>query len=341
MDILNWFKNRPSQFDPDRLSEELILRAIDKAVSLTNPRLKLVGSYQECLTPAVENCIHYLRAMIRTLPSTITVASSCWISDPSLRAFFVTASDIPLALSHSSNLRTLFDKYPALEEAHFILEMGYSEQNVYGVSLVGEVVQRDVAQKVLSFSDHQARICGHSDVEIRRLLGTQSFEYLVAQALSEIGDERSERRELEDNRALIRARLRLFQQQGPGLGSVFRSAPDTSGEQLKLEAQLQENERQMEAIGSPRSALDKELECLCDVLGHPERYLCMKQKKPCLNTMNVVLDEPQDKASSEVAFSLAELMGIPKLQRAFVLARLARDEFLPVKSSFEDAERYL
>jgi hypothetical protein len=279
--------------------------------------------------------------MIRTLPTSITVGSTCWVSEPSLRAFFVSASDIPLALSHSNNLRTFFDKYPELEEANFILEMGYSEQHVYGVSLLGDVLQRDVPQRVLSFSDHQARICGHTELEIKRLLGTQSFEYLVAQALSEIGDERSERRELEDNRALIRARLRLFQQQGPGLGTVFGSAPDNAAEQLKLEAQLQENERQMEAIGSPRSALDKELECLCEVLGHPERYLRMEPKKTCLTTMNVVLDEPKGEASLDVEFSLAELTGIPKLQRAFVLARLARDELPPPKNGFEDAERYL
>jgi len=341
MDIFDWFKNRPAQFDPERLSGELVLRAIDKAVLLTNPRLKLVGSYRECLSPVVESCIHYLRTMIRSLPSTITVASSCWVLEPSLRAFFVTASDIPVTLSHSTNLRTLFDKYPELEEAHFVLEMKYSEQHIYGMSLLGEVLQRDVPQKALSFSEHQARICGHTELEIKRLLGSQCFEYLVAQALTEIGDERSERRELEDNRALIRARLRLFQQQGPGLGSVFGTAPDTIAEQLKLEAQLQENERQMEAIGSPRSALDKELECLCEVLGHPERYLQMEPKKTCLTTMNVVLDEPKGEASLEVEFSLAELTGIPKIQRAFVLGRLARNELPPLKSGFENAERYL
>ena len=59
---------------------------------------------------------------------------------------------------------------------------------------------------------------------MRRLLGTQAFEYLVAQALSDIGEMRSERRELEESAALIRAHLRLLRQQGPGLGTVFNSA---------------------------------------------------------------------------------------------------------------------
>ena len=54
MGLLDWFKNRQSQFDPDSPSDELTLRAIDKAVALTNPRLKLVRGYQERLAPAVE-----------------------------------------------------------------------------------------------------------------------------------------------------------------------------------------------------------------------------------------------------------------------------------------------
>ena len=71
-----------------------------------------------------------------------------------------------------------------------------------------------MAQKVIGFSDCQVRICGKEEAEVRRLLATQAFEYLVAQALSEIGEERSERRELSENQALIRSRLRLLQQQG-------------------------------------------------------------------------------------------------------------------------------
>ena len=99
------------------------------------------------------------------------------------------------------------------------------------------------------------------------------------------------KRQLQDNRSLIRARLRLLQQQGPGLGTVFGSAPAVSGELLKLEAQLVENERQMEAMGSPQSALDAELETLREVLEHPERYIRVEQKQVRISTMNVVLDQ--------------------------------------------------
>ncbi len=341
MGILDWFKNRPSQFDSERLSDEMTLRAIDKAVTLTNPRLKLVRSYQERLAPAVQNSVHYLREMVLALPPAIRVSAANWSADPALRAFFVSASDIPSALTRSHNLRTLFDKYPELDDAYFILGMMFNEQRVIGLSLQGDLVRHDVAQTVVCFSEQQARICGHEDEEVRRLLGAQAYEYLVAQALTEIAEEQSERRELADNRKLIRARLRLLQQQGPGLGSVFGSAPSDFGEQLKLEAQLIENEHQMEAIGSPQSALETELEILREVLEHPERYVRVEPKKLRLSTMNVVLDEKSTDVGSEVNFSLAQLKGVPRVQSAFVMARFARSELPAARMNFEDAARFL
>jgi hypothetical protein len=355
MGILDWFKNRPAHFDPDRRSSatrppqfdsarrsnEMTLRAIDKAVTLTNPRLKLVRSYQERLAPGVETSVRYLRQLVLSLPPALQLSATRWSADPLLRCFFVSAADIPSAIARSRNLRTLFDKYPLLDEACCILAMTYNEQQVLGVSLRGDVVQRDVAQTVVGFSDHQARICGQNDAEVRRLLGTQSYEYLVAQALSAIGDDRSERRELEDNHALIRARLRLLQQQGPGLGTVFGSAPASSGEQLKLEAELLENERELEAIGSPQLVLDNELESLREVLENPERYVRFEQRRLRLSTMNVVIDETSTDVASDVVFSLAQLTGVPQTRKAFVLARFARAELPAAGINFAEAERYL
>ena len=82
--MLDWFKNRSAQFDPERLTEELRLRAINKAVTLTNPRLKLLDNYQDCLTPVIETSIHYLRSIVRALPPPIPVAPTVWSTTPDL-----------------------------------------------------------------------------------------------------------------------------------------------------------------------------------------------------------------------------------------------------------------
>lgn len=84
--------------------------------------------------------------------------------------------------------------------------MAFKEQRVFGMALHGEMVQRDVAQTSISFSDHRTRMCGHDEARLRRIVGVEVFEYLLAHALAQIGEERDERRELQETRALIRAR---------------------------------------------------------------------------------------------------------------------------------------
>ena len=113
------------------------------------------------------------------------------------------------------------------------------------------------------------------------------------------------------------------------------------GEQLKLEAQLLENERQLETIGSLQSVLDSELEILREVLANPQRYISVEKKQLRLSTMNVVLDKASTDVASDVAFSLAKLSGTPALQRAFVMSRLARSDLPEVRMNFAEAQRYL
>lgn len=342
MGILDWFKNRPGQFNLDKDSDEAVKWGIDKAITLTNPRLKLIPDCEKRLAPAVENTINYLRAQAGELPAVHTLSAKTWSSDPALRAFFVAPSDIPTVLGRSENLRTLFEKFPDLDEACVVLGMAFKEQRVFGMALQGEMVQRDVAQMSAIFSDHRARICGRDETRLRRLIGAEVFEYLVSHALAEIGEERNERRELQENRSLIRARLRLLQQHGPGLGSLFGEAPAAKSEQERLAAELMENERQLEAMGGSDSILETELESLMAVLNDPQNHLRFEQKRLRLDSMNTVLDERDADQAGTVDFSIAELHGTPPISRAFVLARVARSELPPPQTiNFSDAARFL
>ena len=338
MGILDWFVNRPAQFDADRRNEETIERAIDKAVQLTNPRLKLVRDYRENLRPAVEAAIDHLRALVLALPPPIEVSADLWAENPSLRAFFASRLDVAQTVGRSSNLRTLFDKYQTLDCACFVLGMACEAQRVFGMGLQGEAVQREVAQSVLVFSDHKARICGRDEQELRRLIGTQAFEYLVAEAIAKIGEEHAERRELEEERALIRARLRLLQQQGPGLGSFAGAQPEKLAVRERLEAQLLDNERQLEACVGQQDVLDFEFEGLKDVLADPTSYLAFEAERRWIDTLNVLCPAGQ---GAEIEFTQVRLLGAQKATRAFVLGRFARTGMCAGQIDFAGAERLL
>lgn len=342
MGILNWFSNRQGQFDPDRVSGEIVDWAVDKAIALTNPKLKLLPNCRKRLVPAIETTIKFLRAQIATLPAVHILSSKTWPADPVLRAFFVEPADIQDVIGGSDNLRALFEQNPGLDEAYAVLGMAFRIQPVFGMALHGTTLQRDVAQTNVSFSDHRARLCDSDELRLRRVIGVEVFEYLLAQAMSAIGEDRVERQDLQTSRSLIRTRLRLLQQHGPGLGSMLGEAPAAQSEQARLAAELLENERQLEALGGNDSVLEADLECLAHVLGNPQRYLHFDSKHLRLDRMNLVVDAGSTEAAADIDFVVAELTGSKPMSRAFILARVPRAELPPAKKmNFDDASRYL
>jgi hypothetical protein len=342
MSILDWFRNRAGHFDTDRVSGEMVQWAVDKAIALTNPRLKLLPNCHKRLAPSVETTIRFLQGLVRLLPTVRPMSAAIWSADPALRAFFVSPADMKGVLAHADSLRALFEKFPELDEAYLVLSMAFSEQRVFGLGLQGDMVQRDVAQLTVNFSDHKTRLCGPDEAVLRRVIGVEIFEYLISRALSEIGAERSERQELQANRSLIRARLRLLQQHGPGLGSMLGEAPADASQQAGLEAELLDNERQLETLGGGEEVLEGELETLKRTLENPQDYLSIEPKHLRVSSMNVVLDETSTESGAEVDFAVIELKGATPGRRAFILARLARADLPPAQSmNYHEAMRYL
>lgn len=340
MGIIDWFRNRTAQFDGDGVPEETIRWAADKAVTLTNPKLRIISNWQKRLSPSIANAIRFMQGLVHTFPAVRPLSPKCWAGDPALRAFFVTPKDIDDLLSRSDQLRAVFEKYPALDEAYLVLGMAITEQKVFGMAIRGETIQRDVAQSVVSFSDHKTRLCGPDEAALRRVIGIEIFEYLVSRALAEIGAERAERQELQANRALIRTRLRLLQQHGPGLGAMLGDEPAAASEQARLEAELLENEQQLAEMGASEEQLTGELETLQAVLDRPEDYLAFSPLRLRLNTMNVIVG--QTEAGTDIDFAIVDLKGPRPVRRAFVIARVARSDLPPPQSlNFYEAMRYL
>jgi hypothetical protein len=147
---------------------------------------------------------------------------------------------------------------------------------------------------------------------------------------------------LQGNASLIRSRLRLLQQYGPGLGSLFGEAPAGREEQQRLEAELQENEKQLAAIGAGESALANELDCLKAVLENPQKYLRITPRRLRLNTMNLLIDEASDEVGADIEFAVAEAGADASVHRAFIITRIERSDLPPPKAmNYRDALLYI
>jgi hypothetical protein len=327
MGILDWFRSRPEQAAA-ALPDEVAAQAIDKAVALVNPRLKLLDSCEKTLRPPIEKTVAYLRDAMLALPAPIELSEAKWASEPVLRAFFAEAREVSDVFGRSRPLRSWLDQHAGADRIFVTLGTTYNERPGRVPTLQGGA-PRDIEQTIVHFSEPRVRICGLDESELRRLLGVSFFEYLVAQAMTEISVAREARRELEDSRGVIRARLRGLE-----------SAAETD-EQRQLKSRLRENERRLEAHGDARSVLEYELECLRGVLDKPESYIGLATRRLRLNTLNAVVDEDSTEAAADVTFTLSDMTGVPRVRRAFVIGSLRRSDVPRVKLDLAGAERLL
>lgn len=342
MGIFDFWRNRDHQLDDERVSEDLIREATDLIVKIANPRLNLVRRYRVRLAPAVESSIVFLREMNGLLPPPHEATAAGWSADPCIHVFFARPDDIVRAFSRSNDVRSFFDRAPQQQEAYTLLGMAMTEQKVLGMEIQGEVIHRDVPQTTVSFSDYKMRVCGATEQELRRILGRRLFEQFGLQALARIEAVQSRRRELEDKRALLKARLRLLQSQGAGLDAVFGNGATEEDEKLRtVEDQLDENERQLAEYGAGADALENELECVVDVLANARQGLVVTPRHLRLTSMNVIVEGKSSEPFQEVDFHVAEIAGDPPLTRAFTLVRFPRADLLPSDFLMREAERYL
>jgi hypothetical protein len=222
--------------------------------------------------------------------------------------------------------------------------MAMVERRILGVALEGETMRRDVVQQTLSFSDHQVRICGRTEAELREEVVRRLVEQLGLEGLQRAATDRSRRGALEQERALLKTRTQLLERQGVGVRAVL-GAGDGAGagtdELERLRQQVADNEAALASLGIRSDALDRDLDHLCAVLGEPGAHLYVESRRYRLNKMNVVLAEHSTEAGDDIAFQVARLPTSPPVVRAFTLVRFARGALQPATSLLDEADRLL
>jgi hypothetical protein len=337
MGILDWLINR-GEDRVEQQESERVTEAIERILAI-NPRLRMARRHRERLTEAVTVSVRYEDGLVASLPAPHEASAAAWSSDPCIRAFFATPDDMPRIFSRSRELRAHFDRYPDTEEAYAVLGMTLNERHVLGVALEGDSIRNDVAQTTLCFSDHRARICGRTEVELRQEIGRLLVDQLALEGLEMLA---ADRRDLvAQGRELLRERLALLQSQGAGVSSMVGHEPQDNAEELaRVQARIEENANDLAALRVPTNLIELEFERVCEVLSEPSTHLYVTKKRVRIDLMNVV-QETVTQAGHEIEFDIARLPGNPPQMRAFALVRYRRDGLLPDGLHIDAAMRAL
>lgn len=325
----------------DALDPVRVAQAVEGIVALS-PHLRMARRYEARLEPAVATALRYVSGLATAIPPAREASAAAWSADPYIHAFFTGPDTVAPLLSRSRDLRAFFEQNPGLPEAYAVLGMAMGEKHVLGAALEGETMRRDVVKETISFSDHQVRICGRTEPELREEIVRRLLMQLGLQGMARYAAEQTRRDLLERERALLQTRLQLLERKGVGVGAMLGAdQEEDAGELARLQGAIAENEEAIGRLGLRSEALDRELAQVCAVLADPAAHLFLSTRRCVLNKMNVVLPPGSTEAGDEVVFQVAQVPAVPPKARAFTVLRFARSDLCSRSDLLDEAARLL
>lgn len=315
--------------------------AIERLLAIS-PQLRMARRHEARLAQALQVTFPYLDRLLADVPPAREASAAAWGRDPYIHAFFASSEEVAPALSRSPDLREFFERRPGVQEAYGVLGMALVEKNVLGVALHGETLRSDVVRLTVSFSDHRVPMCGDGEAGLREEVVRRLVDQLGLEGLSRFAADQSRREVLEEERALLRTRLRILESQGVGVRGAFGDQPTAGTEELaRLREDMLANERSLEELGVRSEALDRQLGHLCDVLADPGRHLYVESRHFRLNRMNVVVAPDSGETFDDLAFQVARVPTDPPRLRAFAIIRFARADLVASGTLYERAAKLL
>lgn len=318
-----------------RYPESLVEAAIERAVDGTDPRLRTLPRYRRLLREPVIHAVDHVIALVDGLPAPLAADRTGYGSDLRLRTVFASADRMLDVFATDRALAEFRDRGAGgAEQATALLLVERVEKHVMGMELDGDMLRRDVAQIALDFRGHRLVDPTASAEETRRQLKRRAFDHLLSLALARIAEVRSERSELSQQRALLRRKLDALRQGRWGFDAPDAVAPQPAA----LQAELDETERQLSALGADAQTLHSHLEITTALLGEAERQLWGEGVELHLDRMNVQRDA-HDAAARSVA--LQELHNARGRRLVMLLVSVKLGELPGRGDFFTEAQRLL
>jgi len=322
-------------------SDPLLGKALDRAVEVVEPKLALARDWRNRLAPGVSAAIAIARAGAQCLQQVHDLSAANWSSDPLLRAVFANADSVSQVLGRMRELQRFLRAPGAGTEAYAVLGMSFETRKALGSALVGDQVRSEVERTQANFGDHRIRIVAASAEEMRQAAGLRIFNELLLGVTLELAKADERRKELNVERSLLQARLRMLEHNESALSEEFGGeAVDTAdplAERAEMQRRLDELSAAMAQYGGGTEGLDRQLEIVRDALLSARELVRIETRTLRVDAMNTVLDEGQT-AGQTIEFVHIQA---PRIARAFAAVRVQRADVPAGGLSIAAVERTL
>jgi len=320
-----------------RCDPVLLRQAIEQVVDGVDPRLHAVLDYARKLTPAVERTIAYFIDCGQWLAAPVEFNARRWAGDPLVRTLFATTADLQRFFSDDPGVRAYFHDHPLADEVYIGLGVTRHERRAFGVAMRGEVIQREVPQTVISFSDYRLFGACDNEQQLRQNIEQRGFGFLIGEALERIVEHQSSAHGRAHDKQILELRLRgLMQKRGAMDSLYYESNAQLDDEIAALRTRLMHEQEALALSHGETTVLDDYIAGISAVLADPERYVKRETVRLRINRMNIKVESPNEPAD-ELTFSEVTIGGRPP--RVVVLTRFPRSDLLAARTRLDDAQQ--
>jgi hypothetical protein len=319
--------------------EDLIERAIERAVDGTDRRLRAVSGYKKRLRPAVIHAIDHVVALVDSLPPPLELNGRHYGRNAELGAYFASVDHMNEMLSRDPAMRQ-WQTSPAAgtaEGVFALLLMELHERNVLGVALEGNELRHDVAQVTVSFSKHRMVDPAAAEDDTRRMLKRRAFDHLLTLALAGIAEAHGERGDLQRERDLLRSKQAALASGHWGFGAdTDAAATEAPPDPRALEQRIKAIDAQLSTLST--GLLQAHLDVMIDVLGGAEKHLYGETSTLSIDRQGVKQSQSGAQSTPILLATLHNSAGRSLVMR---LTRIARANLPPPPDFLREAQRYL
>lgn len=317
--------------------ESLVTFAIERAVDGTDPRLRALPGYTRKLKGAVVHAIDHVIALVEGLPPAMDATRQSFGEDRRLAGYFPTADRLQEVLGAGGVLGDFVQRTGGIGSDRIValMMMEKQERTVLGVEQQGDMVVYDVPQVTVGFSNHRLVDPADAEAETRRLLKRRAFDHLLGIALGRIEAAGKARAGLEQQCRLLGRKLRTLQAGG---WTFDPAGAGQTADLPRLEAQLEDIQKQLRELGSDTGTLKFHLDTLNDVLGRAEEQLWTTHQSVIVDRKGVKREQPSDDA---IELEFPELNNADGRRAVALLLSIPRGEVRRRSDRLADAQRYL
>lgn len=298
--------------------------AIERLLYEINPRLAYLPGYGERLGAPVWHALQHIEDVIDGIAGPLDASTRQWVSTPELRAMFGSGEEMGRIFNRGNVLQACVKAPGTDDHCYAMLASTLQVRKVLGMELRGETLLRDVPQTQISFTDHRVIAASGSETALREKMKGFALEFMAQRVLANIEQARSQHNGMEQELAMLRARLRMKLRQDQGKACLCERVEITSEEVARLYDQIKEKEAELSQTAVHTPTLDFFLQEILNVLMASDSLLSLQTASWRLDDMNVVRNSPDQSTGNTV--ELTEVMRAGHPARSLLLVRIPHDE---------------